>query len=63
MDCLQVIKEGTRPKTLNKVTFVLVICRIVVGSSLCEAFLELEINASRFRFRYDVTGDIDKDFI
>ena len=63
MGRLQVIKQGIRLKTLNEFTSVLVICWIVVGTILYEAFVELEINASRFDFRCAVTGDIDTDFI
>ena len=63
MGRLQVIKLGIRPKTLNEFTSVLVICWIVVGTILYEAFVELEINASRFDFRCAVTGDNDTDFI
>ena len=55
MDCTA-IKEAISPKTLNKLTFALVIVWIVVGATLCIAFSELEISESRYDIRCDVTG-------
>ncbi|XP_067042459.1 NACHT, LRR and PYD domains-containing protein 13-like [Acropora muricata] len=58
------IKDAISPKTLNKVTFALVIVWIVVGATLCTAFLELEISESRYDIRCGVTGNtLNIDFI
>ena len=63
MDCT-VIKEAISPKTLNKFTFALLICWIVVGAILFGAFSEMEISERRHDFRCDVTGKIRNiDFI
>ena len=63
MDCTA-IKEAISPKTLNKFTFALVIVWIVVGATLCIAFLELEISESRYDIRCDVTGNTQNiDFV
>ena len=64
MEWLQVIKEAVPRKTLNKFRFLLVICWIAFGTILCEVFLSgTDTKESKFDFRCDVTGDIDKDFI
>ena len=62
MDCTA-IKEAISPKTLNKFTFALLVCWIVVGTILCGAFSEIEISEPRYDFRCDGTDDIDKDFL
>ncbi|XP_044173456.1 nucleotide-binding oligomerization domain-containing protein 1-like [Acropora millepora] len=62
MDC-KAIKEAISPKTLNKFTFALLTCWIVLGTILCGAFSEIEISESRYDFRCDGTDDIDKDFL
>ena len=62
VDCTA-IKEVISPKSLNKFTFALVICWIVVGAILCGAFSEIEISEPRYDFRCDGTDDIDKDFL
>ena len=63
MDCSQVIKEAIPRKTLNKFRLVLLICWIAVGTILCGVFSGIESKESRFDFRCDVAGDIEKDFI
>ena len=55
------IKDAISPKTLNKVTFALVIVWIVVGATLCIAFSELEISESRYDFGCNMT--LNNDFI
>ena len=62
MDCTA-IKEAISPKTLNNFTFALFICWIAVGTVLCGAFLEMEINEPRYAFRCNGAGDMDKDFL
>ena len=63
VDCTA-IKDAISPKTLNKITFALVIVWIVVGATLCIAFLELEISESRYDIRCGVTGNtLNIDFI
>ena len=58
------IKDAISPKTLNKVTFALVIVWIVVGATLCIVFSELEISESRYDIRCGVTGNtLNIDFI
>ncbi|XP_015756904.1 PREDICTED: NACHT, LRR and PYD domains-containing protein 3-like [Acropora digitifera] len=61
MDCTT-IKEAISPKTLNKFTYALLLCWIVVGTILCGAFSEIEISEPRYDFRCNGTDDIDKDF-
>ena len=58
---LTAIKEAISPKTLNKFTFALVIVWIVVGATLCTAFLELEISEPRYDFGCNMT--LNNDFI
>ena len=58
---LTAIKEAISPKTLNKFTFALVIVWIVVGATLCTAFLELESNEPRYDFGCNMT--LNNDFI
>ncbi|XP_029187818.2 NACHT, LRR and PYD domains-containing protein 12-like [Acropora millepora] len=62
MDCTA-IKEAISPKTLNKFTYALLLCWIVVGTILCGAFSEIEISEPRYDFRCNGTEDIDKDFL
>ncbi|XP_044168848.1 NACHT, LRR and PYD domains-containing protein 12-like [Acropora millepora] len=63
VDCTA-IKDAISPKTLNKITFALVIVWIVVGATLCIAFSELEISESRYDIRCGVTGNtLNIDFI
>ncbi|XP_067022322.1 NACHT, LRR and PYD domains-containing protein 9-like [Acropora muricata] len=62
MDCTA-IKEAISPKTLNKFTYALLLCWIVVGTILCGAFSEIEISEPRYDFRCNGTDDIDKDFL
>ena len=58
------IKDAISPKTLNKVTFALVMVWMVVGVTLCVAFSELEISESRYDIRCVVTGNtLNIDFI
>ena len=47
VDCTA-IKELLIPKTLNKLTYVLVVVWFVVGATLCVAFSEIEISESRY---------------
>ncbi|XP_044177597.1 NACHT, LRR and PYD domains-containing protein 12-like [Acropora millepora] len=47
VDCTA-IKELLIPKTLNKLTYVLVVVWFVVGATLCVAFSEMEISESRY---------------
>ena len=47
VDCTA-IKELLIPKTLNKLTYVMVVVWFVVGATLCVAFLEMEISESRY---------------
>ena len=47
VDCTA-IKELLIPKTLNKLTDVMVLVWIVVGATLCVAFSEMEISESRY---------------
>ena len=47
VDCTA-IKELLIPKTLNKLTYVLVVFWFVVGATLCVAFSEIEISESRY---------------
>ena len=47
VDCTA-IKELLIPKTLNKLTYVMVLVWIVVGATLCVAFSEMEISESRY---------------
>ncbi|XP_067022575.1 nucleotide-binding oligomerization domain-containing protein 1-like [Acropora muricata] len=47
VDC-SAIKELLIPKTLNKLTYVMVLVWIVVGATLCVAFSEMEISESRY---------------
>ena len=62
-DCTA-IKDAISPKTLNKVTFALVIVWIVVGATLCITFSELENSESRYDIRCGVTGNTQNiDFI
>ena len=58
-----VIKEAVPRKTLNKFRFRLIICWIALGTILCGVFSPTESKESKFDFRCDVTGDIDKDLI
>ena len=63
VDCTA-IKDAISPKTLNKFTFALLILWIVVGTTLCIAFSELEISESRYDIRCDVTRNtLNIDFI
>ena len=62
MDCTA-IKEAISPKTLNKITFALVIIWIVVGATLCIAFSELEISESRNDIRCVTRKTPNIDFI
>ena len=58
------IKDAISPKTLNKVTFALVIVWSVVGATLCTVFLELEISEPRYDIQCGVTGNtLNIDFI
>ena len=54
VDCTA-IKELLIPKTLNKLTYVLVVVWFVVGATLCVAFSEIEISESRYDIQC-VTG-------
>ena len=63
MDCSQLIKEAIPRKTLNKLRLGLVLVWIAVGSILCGVFSGIESKESRFDFRCNVTGYIDKDII
>ena len=47
VDCTA-IKELLIPKTLTKLTYVMVLVWIVVGATLCVAFSEMEISESRY---------------
>ena len=62
MDCTAIIKVF-RPKTLNKFTFALLIFWIVLGTILCGASVNMEINEPRFDFGCEGKGNIDKDFL
>ena len=63
VDCTAV-KEAISPKTLNKFTFALFILWILVGTTLCTAFSELETSESRYDIRCNVTGNTQNiDFI
>ena len=50
VDCTA-IKELLIPKTLNKLTNVMVLVWILVGATLCAAFLEMEISESRYNIQ------------
>ena len=63
MDCSQVIKEAIPRKTLNKFRFGMVLGWIAVGTILCGVYSGIESKESRFDFRCNVTGFIDKDII
>ncbi|XP_029190448.2 nucleotide-binding oligomerization domain-containing protein 1-like [Acropora millepora] len=63
VDCTA-IKDAISPKTLNKITFALVILWIVIGATICIAFSELETSESRYDIRCGVTENtLNVDFI
>ena len=62
MGCLKLINDAITCKTLTKYAFVLVLCWSLFGATLFVVFLEMEISESRFYFKCDVTGKLDKEY-
>ena len=62
MDCSAIIKKIS-PKTLSKVTFLLLLFWIAFGGLLLAMFLDMEINESRFDFGCDGKGKFKEDYL
>ncbi|XP_068743716.1 nucleotide-binding oligomerization domain-containing protein 1-like [Montipora capricornis] len=57
------LREALTPKTFNKMSFVLVLLWIFLGSAATGIFSEMDINEPRFDFDCDVKSGSDKGFI